>query len=78
MQRKPEMIKRYLSLGIKSFACEKSRRMNPIPPIANMAPADKPSMMNWPLTRYWRKARGLTAPFSSVVLPIEGGSTMMS
>lgn len=55
-----------------------SSTMNPRPPSVNMKDEAKPSMMYCPLIRYCMKATGREWPCSSVVEPMDGGSTMMS
>ena len=48
-----------------------------IPPIVNKKELARPSIIYCPFTLYGKKATGFEYPFS-MVLPIEGGSTIMS
>jgi hypothetical protein len=69
-----------VSNSLFSFGCPslaKSRIMKPIPPIVNKKELAKPSIMYCPFTRYGKKATGFEYPFS-IVLPIDGGSTIIS
>lgn len=70
-----EVSSNLLSFGVPSPA--KSRIINPSPPIVNRKELAKPSIMYWPLTRYGKNATGFEYPFS-IVLPMDGGSTIMS
>ena len=63
---------------VRPTELDRSRMMKPEPPRMYMKLLANPSMMYWPFTRYCMKATGLEWPCSSVVDPMEGGSTITS
>lgn len=79
MQTIPTIAEVERELGERLGFVALSKAITPIPPMANMIPAESPSIIYCPFTRYLRNTTGFTAPvLSSRSVPIDGGSVIKS